>query len=108
MARQPLGLIMSETAYGRIAEVLRPHDIIVEQGLPNGEYLILKARRGRIRIVLAAIKRGRLKLPESELRDKFVVVALGESMLRFWRYGRERRLCEEIVELLKPHAWPND
>ena len=102
---QPYALPMSEESCARIAELLQAHGITVEPFRDINEFRVLRCRRDDTAVLLSVTKPAHWTAADDERRDKVVVAALGESVLRFWRIPRENRLRRDVVELLRPLEW---
>lgn len=98
-------LPMSEESYGRVPELLREHGINVEPFRRINEFTMLRCSRDNIAILLSVSKPVHWATAVDERKDKVVVAAVGESLLRFWRIPGENRLRRQIIEWLRPHGW---
>ena len=96
---------MSEESYGRVPELLREHGINVEPFRRINEFTMLRCWRDDAAVLLSVSKPVHWATAPDERRDKVMVAAIGESVLRFWRIPSENRLRRHIIELLRPHGW---
>ena len=97
--------VMSEEAYATVPDLLRAHGIQVEPHENINEFKMLRCSRDGAAILLAVSKPPHWATATDERRDKVVVAAVEESLFRFWRIPRDRRLRAEIFDLLRPHEW---
>ena len=102
---RPYALPMSEESYGRVPELLREHGIDVEPFRRIGEFTMLRCRREDVAVLLSVSKPAHWATAGDERKNKVVVAAIEESLLRFWRIPREKRLRRQIIELLRPLEW---
>jgi len=101
----PHAVPMSADSYSRVPEMLRGHDIGVELYRDVGEFQMLRCVHGDVGVLLSMTRPAHWAAASDERRDKVMVAAVGESLFRFWRLGRENRLCREIIALLQPLRW---
>jgi hypothetical protein len=99
------GIPMLEESFARVPAILREHGVTVEPRRDINEFKLLTCARDDA-VVLLAVSKPAHWASASDVRRNMVVVAVtGESLLRFWRFPREKRLCRAIVELLGPLRW---
>jgi hypothetical protein len=95
---------MSEESYGHVPELLRERH--QSRILPsNYEFTMLRCWRDDAAVLLSVSKPVHWATAPDERRDKVMVAAIGESVLRSWRIPSENRLRRQIIELLRPHGW---
>jgi hypothetical protein len=97
--------ILTRESFARVPDVLREHGVTVEARPRIREFEILSCQRDGVTVLLSMTQRPNWAAASDARRDLVVVAALGESVFRFWRLGRERRLRADIFEMLRPIGW---
>ena len=104
-AMQKYAVILTKTDYARVPEWLRERGIVVEPRPRLAEFEMHACRRDGVTVLLSMTQPAAWAHTTDGRQDLVVVAALGESVLRIWRLGREHRLRREVIDILRPHAW---
>ena len=102
---RPNAVPMSEESYARVPQLLREQGINVEPFRRINEFTMLRCWRDDAAVLLSVTKPPHWAAAADERKDKVVVAAICESVLRFWRIPRENRTRRQIIECLRPLEW---
>ena len=102
---RPNAVPMSEESYARVPDLLREHGINVEPFRRIDEFTMLRCWRDDAAVLLSVAKPPHWAAAVDERRDKLIVAAVGESVLRFWRIPRENQMRRQIIEYLRSLEW---
>jgi hypothetical protein len=105
MTDQRYAVIMTKEAYAGVADLLRGQEIRVEPAADVGQFKMLRCGRDGVGVFVAMNQPAHWASATDVRQNLVVVAALGESLFRIWRLGRELRLRREIIEILRPLAW---
>jgi hypothetical protein len=98
-------VVLPRTSWQRACELLRSHGFTIDPQRPSSEFEVYRCQRDGVAALLGLSQPAHWTAATDERRDLVVLAAMCESLFRFWRLGRESRLCREIVELLQPLRW---
>jgi hypothetical protein len=102
---QKPALPMTKAAYACVPDWLRERGILVEPRPRLGEFEMHACRRDGVTVFLSMTQPPHWASATDARTEVVIVGTLGESLFRFWRLGRERRLQRDILETLRPHEW---
>jgi hypothetical protein len=108
MTAQRYAVVMTRDAYAGVPELLRQRGIHIEVTGEIREFKMLRCARDGVGVMLAMSQPPHWVEATDVRRDLVVVAALGESLFRVWRLGREQRLRRNIIEILRPLAWQGE
>lgn len=102
---QKHALPMTKEVFTRVPDLLRDQGIAVGPRPKIGEFEMLGCQRDGVTVLLSMTQPPHWAEATDGRQDLVIVAALGESVFRFWRVGRERRLRNDIMAALRPHEW---
>jgi hypothetical protein len=102
---QKFALPMTRDSFARVPDLLREQGITVEPRPRLREFEMLGCGRDGVTVLLSMTQPAHWATASDARGDLVVVAALGESVFRFWRLNRERRLRHDIIEALRPYSW---
>lgn len=102
---QKSALPMTKAAYACVPDWLRERGIAVEPRPRLGEFEMHACQRDGVTVLLSMTQPPHWAGATDGREELVIVAALGESLFRFWRLGREGRLRRDIIEMLRPHGW---
>src|SRR4029079_13043817 len=91
--------------FARGPDLLREKGIAVAPRPRIGELEMLGCDRDGVTVLLSMTQPPHWAAATDGRQDLVIVATLGESVFRFWRLGRERRLRRDIIEALLPYEW---
>ena len=101
MARHPRSLVIPRQSLSRVPELLQLHGISCQAQRPINEFEIFRCEREGFVALLSVSQPAHWAAAAGERRELIVLGAMGESMFRFWRFPRETRLAQEVIDLLR-------